>query len=275
MILVIDSNYIARRAMFSTPSLSHKGKETGTIFGFIRDLSSLMERFEPTITVFCFDGQNNKRKKLLPSYKVSRDQHKARMTKGEWRDEQSFYRQVQLLKDDVLPSMGFRNILFQDGYEADDLIATVPECVDGEFVIVSSDKDLYQLLNSNVKIWNPQKKFMITRDWFHTNYGIFCGQWVLVKAIAGCGTDNVPGVPGVGEKTAVKYIRGLLSATSKTLHNIEASQDLIELNKKLVRLPFPGVTIPKIRFDRVYPDLWESTCDRFGMSSITTPMHIA
>ena len=105
------------------------------------------------------------------------------------------------------------------------------------FVIVSTDQDLWQLLSGDrVTVWNPRTKKMLTEQAFRERWGIGPSQWADVKAIAGCPGDGVPGVPGVGEKTAAKFMAGRLKDTTKAYNRVVEANDLWERNLRLVRL---------------------------------------
>jgi hypothetical protein len=106
--------------------------------------------------------------------------------------------------------------------------------------VVSSDKDLWQLISERVSCWNPQTKKLISLRGFKKIYGIEPDDWIRVKSIAGCATDDIPGIVGVGEATAAKYLRGTLKKDSLAFGRIEAADDMICKNRVLVRLPFPG-----------------------------------
>ena len=136
-------------------------------------------------------------------------------------------------------------------------------------VVVSSDTDLYQLLSTRVSIWKPHKKEIYTsKDFSRDYYNLDPIQWVQVKALAGCTSDAIPGIPGVGEVTAGKFLRGLLKPASKAYQSIERFQSVWQNNLPLVRLPFEGTMIPKIQTDEVSPDKWRNLAQRLGMKSL-------
>ncbi len=178
--------------------------------------------------------------------------------------------QINLLRTKHLPELGYRNVFAAEGYEADDVIASVCKHLpEGErAVIVSTDKDMYQLLSSQVTIWNPVRKCILTVAWLKQTYLCTPKQWIEVKAIAGCGTDEVEGIKGVGDKTAVKYLNGLLAPHLKTFQDIEANLDLIQRNRKLVKLPYPGTPIFEVREDELDPAKWTEFADSLGMKSL-------
>lgn len=266
--MVLDCNFLCYRAFYSTSrSMSWKDAPTGTLFGFFRDLLSLSQELGASVTVFAFDHGLSLRYHLYPAYKAARkDKPKP--------DEEvlalgEMERQLHLLKTKHLKGMGYQNILFQTGYEADDHIAAVVRAVPStdQVVVVSADKDLYQLLGPTVRIWNPIRREFMTEKRFRTEYGIRPCQWVWVKAIAGCLSDGIRGVLGVGEKSAVKYIRDECTPRINVL--IEDATEVWHANLKLVRLPMDGVQPPNLQdTDNVTVAGWNSVVSSLGMKSL-------
>jgi len=113
-------------------------------------------------------------------------------------------------------------------------------------------------------IWNG--KMMLTEAWLIGEYGIAPSQWADVKAIAGCSSDGVEGVRGVGEKTAAKFLRGNLKPASKAHQAIVAGNNVWRRNLPLVRLPFPGVGKFDLESDSELD--WNPTFYKLGMSSL-------
>ena len=99
-------------------------------------------------------------------------------------------------------------------------------------------------------------------------YGIRPNNWNAVKAIAGCSSDNIPGVKGIGEKTAIKFINGALKQTSKAYIAINEHIGLRLKNNQLVTLPFAGCKSPALMKDEVTRDSWNAFAKKFGMESL-------
>jgi len=136
-------------------------------------------------------------------------------------------------------------------------------------VIASSDDDLLQLLSPYTSIYNLGRKERYTEQKFIQDYGIQPQEWVEVKKIAGCSGDNVPGVPGVGEKTAIRYLRGELNPDTKAYQKIEQGRKIIERNEDLVSLPFPG-TKGRLILPNVFDvGSLKSVCRQFGFTKMT------
>ena len=239
MITFIDCNNLCYRAFYATGNMAYGGNPTGVVFGFLNQLFSYIlnypEKFTP---VFCWDSKESFRKEIYPEYKQNRRKDQTEEQKELF--NQLFY-QMDLLRRDILPDLGWKkNVMHRPGYEADDLIAFGVSKIGRGVNIISSDEDLFQLLNKtkDVLIYNPGKNSFFTESNFVTKYGIYPTSWPLVKAMAGCSSDNIKGVIGVGEKTSIKYINSKLDPKTKAFTNILTSQDIVQRNLKLVKLPF-------------------------------------
>lgn len=262
--LLLDVNYLCYRSLFSTGGLSHKGEGTGVVFGVLRDIKNLQDLHNTDHIAFCFDYGVSFRKNIYPGYKNRKDKLEPHVRKD-------FNRQVRKLRTEYLEEVGFKNVLYAEGYEADDIIAAVVEeyqQTDVEFIVVSADKDLYQLLTfPNVSIWHPTKDKMVTAVSFTQQWGIPPDLWVHVKAIAGCSTDTIPGVEGVGEKTAAKYVGGLPLGKATRL-KIKGMKPIWKRNLSLVKLPYPGTPVYELEADKVSNKAWRALTDRLGMTTL-------
>ncbi len=268
-ILAIDVSNLAHRAFHSIGSLSYDGESTEVLYGVLRTVLELKEMHNISHIAWCFDGGYDKRLEIYSRYKESRAKNRKEMDDEEKTARRSLRRQIYRLRTELLYEAGFRNILWQEGYEADDLIASVCFNVKkGGIVIVSSDSDLLQLLSPWVIVWNPLKKKPVTAESFVKQWGIGPFQWADVKAIAGCRTDDVPGVAGVAEKTAVKFLTGTLKETTKAFQNIVKSSDLWKRNIQLTRLPFSDVDKFELKDDEVTKGSWNKMAEGLGMKSL-------
>ncbi len=215
-LLILDCNYLAWRAYHTKQDLRYRGTPTGVIFGILQDVISLRELHNTERIAFCFDHDRRylKRKIDCPGYKSSRDRPDA--TEEEQKMFKEVHQQILALRKTILPTLGFRNVFAEEGYEADDLIASIVcDLREGDqAIIVGADHDLFQLLGPRTIIWNPTKSVAITESSFSKDYGVTPTQWVDVKAIAGCSSDDVPGIRGIGEKTACKFLNGTLKSGS-------------------------------------------------------------
>jgi 5'-3' exonuclease len=199
---------------------------------------------------------------IFPEYK------KKRKTLTQEEEQSRVIKTVQFnqIYDDVLPSLGFRNIYRIRGYESDDLIACIVKGRNPkETIVVSSDHDLFQLLD-NCSLYAPTKKQSTDKNIFMREHGIEPSLWHQVKAIAGCNTDEVPGIPSVGEKSAVKYLKGQLKGIK--LKDIEAKPEIIKRNLPLVTLPFAGCPVPRLVKNELTIDGFKEVCEKYGMGSL-------
>lgn len=251
--LLIDTQYLCHRAFHSTGELQFEGRYTGVAFGVLRDLEKYIDLFAPDRTILAFDHRRNFRKELEPTYKSRRGQYSGNrlLTEEELARRAIFYDEIRDLQVDILPRFGFRNIVCVEGYEADDLIAFAADKtpINRESVIIGTDKDLYQCLQSRVSIYNPCTEKTTTIADFQEQWGIDPAQWVTVKALAGCVSDEVDGIEGIGDKTAAAYVGGRLKA-GKKFQAIEAGLGIVAKNMPLVRLPFDK----KLYFDAPVAD---------------------
>lgn len=272
--IILDCDYLCHRAKYTTGSLSYETVPTGIIYGFLRSLSSFQDLFDSCSFVFCWDSHFSYRRKIYPEYKAHRDRL---LSEDEMIFEQEFQRQMKKLRTIYLSMIGFENVFIQRGYESDDIIASLcrdillkssfgEEC---EAIIVSSDKDLYQCVSASVSIYNPQKGKLLTLQGFKKLYGILPNQWAMVKAIAGCATDNVKGIRGVGEKTAIRYLLGKLTEGTKYFDiTCPMGEDIIAKNLPLVCLPMEGTNEFKLRKDNLSEEGWREVSSMLGMKSL-------
>jgi 5'-3' exonuclease len=236
---------MAYAAWHSMGALSAEEIRTGTIFGFLKRVLSLAKEFKTNQFIFCWDSRRSRRKLIYPEYKANRRQQEP--SPEERKENEIKYHQFDLLRTEILPALGFKNNYRKFGYEADDLIAhfalTSPVKELDNNIVVSSDNDLFQLLNL-CTIYSLYKKQLYTRNDFIDEWGVDPGVWWRVKAIAGCSTDNVEGIKGVGEKTAIRYLHAELPENGVVCQRIdsEEGQKIIERNIPLVRLPFTCTT---------------------------------
>jgi DNA polymerase-1 len=251
--------------------LSYDEKRVGVIFGFMLQILKLADEFKTNKFIFCWDSRHSYRKLIYPEYKAHR---RVDMTEEETADLEDAYAQFDELRERFLPYLGFKNIFHQGGYEADDLIAYIVYRIPDDTMIVSADNDLFQLLKNdrfcpvrmwNFKVINTEEEF--SKSWF----GLKPIDWPNVKAISGCTSDNVVGVPGVGEITAAKYVAKILLGSKRGL--IEDSKQLIQFNQRLVGLPFAGKKPIKpinLDEDEISPTKFKAGFGQYGFRSLLT-----
>lgn len=268
-LLVLDTHYLCHRAFHSQTDLSWNGIATGVIFGFLKTISQLKNEFQTDRIAFCFEGSTLYRKIDFPEYKAKRarnDNADPVKKKARW----DLTMQINDLRVKHLPRIGFKNIFYYPGYESDDIMARLAQREE-DVILVTSDADMYQCLRNNVTMYSPQKQKLFTEKWFRNEYGIEPKIWSLVKAISGCDTDGVPGIPGVGELTALRFVRGeAISKPSGARELIQngASKEIVCRNRRLVQLPYEGTPNPEIAEDSISPKGWDDVCSKLGIRSL-------
>jgi len=210
--LLIDGNNLAIRSAFANESMrSDSGEPTGAHYGFFNSLLNLKEKFKDHQFLVVWDGKSKRRmnesisatqKQIIPSeYKSNRQKDDLPKPLRDW------YAQGDYLKR-ALGATGIPQIRLDD-YEADDVIASYCHLLKDSnlVVIVTSDRDFYQLLDDNVTIWDGMKNKYVTKSSLFEDEGITPEQHVHVGALMGDVGDNIHGIPGWGEKTAIAEIK--------------------------------------------------------------------
>ncbi len=237
--IVVDANALCHKAKHTLGDLSTETMEVGVIFGFFKQILAYAEKFETNKFAFVWDSQRSHRLKLFPAYKEAR--RSKEKTPEETEFDKAAYKQFDLLYEKYLPMIGVTNNYKVDGFEGDDLIASIiNNNLDDTILIASGDEDLYQLLAEDVSMIKGTKLYTL-KD-FMQEYHIDPALWSDVKALAGCSTDGVPGIRGIGEKTAIKYLNDELTPHLKGYKAITSSEGktIKQRNLPLVRLPYKG-----------------------------------
>uniref|UniRef100_A0A6M3LV35 Putative exonuclease n=1 Tax=viral metagenome TaxID=1070528 RepID=A0A6M3LV35_9ZZZZ len=266
ILIIVDCNYLGFVNKYAlSEGLTYRGGRTEIVFGFFRQILEIAKRFETTHFAFCWDSKESLRKKIFPDYKANR--HKEDRSEEEKSSDIEVFKQFDEIRLIGLKLFGFENIFHKEGYEGDDLMASIVKMRQGINIVISTDNDLFQLLDF-CSLYNLSKKEMTTKKIFTCNYSIEPDQWVEVKALAGCKSDYVPGIPGVGEKTAIKYLKGELKS-SRTLEKIQSSDSIIKRNRTLVSLPLEGLEVLPLRKAKKNwtVDQFISFCKHYGFQS--------
>lgn len=266
--LLLDVFNLGYKALF-TPvhSLQWKGETVGSMFGIFNQVMHLVNRFDTPNICWCFDYGKPLRAKELPEYKGKR---KDNIKPEDLAKREVMKEQVHRMRTEILPEMGFGNVFFEKGYEADDIIASL--CLNSipdtrKKIIVSGDEDMFQLLNKSTSIYNSKTRTILDVETFIEQWHIHPTQWADVKAIAGCSSDNVSGVKGVGEKTAIKFLGGALKPESTAYRAIVKSKRWGR-NLPLVSLPYKGCPVFKRKRDTITPRTWDKMMKRFGFETL-------
>lgn len=266
--VLIDLSSIAYRAMHTTGDLSSEDIPTGVMFGFFQQLYEICTNppvNSNKILIFA-DSKHSYRKKAFPDYKEKRKENR---TEEEINQIKTMYKQVNKLKNKILPKLGFP-VYKQVGIESDDLIAYVADKFTKKKekgIIITSDGDLYQCINEYIKWYDPQRNLLMNEKSFEEKYEIKTTDWWFVKALAGCASDNVPGLKGVGQKGAIKYIKGEMPEHHKQFQTISNNEDEITKWTKLVKLPHDKTKSFKIKKPKYNKRLFFSFCKHYNILS--------
>lgn len=222
-LVIIDGKSVFYRGYYAMGALSTSdGTPTGGIYGFAAIAIEIVKQLNPTKVVVAWDSKSStaKRKALYGDYKA-----------GRTKPGEDFYAQIPLLRELIL-ALGWAFVEC-DGYEADDIIGTLAlqadEAGDYDTYIVSSDLDMLQIVDENTRMFRILKGFSQLEELdvagVEAKYGIKKVQFLDLKALKGDASDNIPGVPGIGEKTAVKLLGqyGTLGGVYKHLNEIKGS----------------------------------------------------
>ena len=245
-LLVIDGNSILNRAFYGIPLLSAKdGTFTNAIFGFMNILQKLKTELSPDAVVVAFDRKAPTfRHKMYDGYKAARKGMPPELAQ-----------QLPLVKE-LLSDLGYP-LVELDGYEADDILGTLAKASQEQgwqCVLATGDRDSFQLIGEGVTVrlastQNGQPSAeIIDQERILEKYGVTPNQLIDVKALMGDSSDNIPGVPGIGEKTALSLIAqfGSLEGVYQHLENpavkasvkrkLEEGKELAQLSYRLARI---------------------------------------
>ena len=261
-LVLIDGKSVFYRGYYAMGALSlSDGTPTGGIYGFAAISMQIVDTLKPTKVVVAWDSHTStsKRKAFYKDYKAGR------IKPGE-----DFYSQIPLLKN-LIKDLGWSFIELDD-YEADDIIGTLSkeadEAGDYETYIISSDLDMLQIVDKNTHMWRILKGFtnieQINVAELEDKYKIKKSQFLDLKALKGDSSDNIPGVSGIGEKTAAKLLEdyGTLDNIYNNIDNISGStkskliagKESAYLSKKLAKIMFDAPikleNIPDFKFDK-------------------------
>ena len=243
-IILIDGNNFMFRSYYATlysgsVMRNSKGFVTNALYGFVTMINKIIKEQNPEYMVVAFDIGKNFRHEKYEAYKDGRaktpDDLKAQMP----------------IARDLLDAMGIKHVELE-GYEADDIIGTIASFCDKDpsfdGLIVSSDKDLLQLISPVVKVnlLKTKGSILYDEDTFKKDYGFEPIKIIDLKALMGDSSDNIPGVKGVGEKTAMNLIStyGSLNAVYDNIDNIKGKlKEKLELGKDDAYFSFDLATI--------------------------------
>lgn len=273
-VCLIDGSGYIFRAFFASPKMTNpEGLPVNAVYGFLNMFLSLTANIKCDYCLVLFDAKRqNFRNEFFPEYKATRPEL-----------PEDLKPQFTLIHE-VVEALNLQ-WLQMEGYEADDLIATYTELAlkDGkEVTIVSADKDLMQLIRPKVSFYDSMKNKFFTPEDVKEKFGVYPERVTDVQALAGDSTDNIPGVPGIGLKTAAELINqfGSLEAVLEHAHEIKqnkrrelliAHKEDALISQKLVTLkPDVAVEIPlnKLKCMAPHQDILFNLLDRHAFKSL-------
>ena len=261
-LVIIDGKSVFYRGYYAMGNLAtSKGEPTSGVYGFAVIAMEIVRNIQPDQVVVAWDKARTSTAKRLAIFK----DYKA----GRVRPPEDFYAQIPLLRELISAlSWGFMEA---DEYEADDIIGTLARQADeaGDYMtyIVSSDLDMLQIVDENTKMYRILRGFSDLEEMdipaIEEKYGILKSQFLDLKALKGDNSDNIPGVPGIGEKTAVKllneygslegiynHIEEISGATQKKLiAGKESAEMSLALSKIMTDAPVKLSDIPALKLD--------------------------
>ncbi len=238
-LLIVDGNSIANRAFYALPFLSNRqGQPSGAVFGFANILIKVIHEEKPTHIVIAFDhARETFRNQIYSEYKMQRKE-----------TPEELISQFTLIKE-MLKAMEIKTVEIS-GIEADDIIGTIAKNNSCKKFILSGDRDLLQLIDDSTMVWLTKKGVSevekVDQKRLKELYNIVPEQVVELKALMGDASDNIPGVKGVGEKTAHTLIDeyGTLDNVYANIDNIKGKlKDKLALDKEMAYISKDLATI--------------------------------
>lgn len=246
--ILIDGTSFVYRAYFAIPGYlaTTKGFPTKAVFGVTQMILKILKTWEPKYIIWFMDeAEPTFRHEIYKDYKATRP--------GMPEDLRI---QIPYIKK-IISALGIP-LISQSGFEADDLIATFIKTFNIPSIIIAADRDLYSLISEKVIVYDPIRENFLDKEAFKKRFGIEPGLFPQLRALTGDKSDNIPGVPGIGEKTAQKLLsqfgnlenlfKNLFKVTPANLReNLERYKDMVFNNLNLVTLntsaPLPSTDL--------------------------------
>lgn len=271
IILIIDFANVAYSGWYSKPEINHNGYNVNAILVFFSRLRTLKQTFDPTYLVIAEDmGRNNTfRRKMFAQYKAQRKPL-----------DPDIGQQMAIIQS-LDQSLGFARI-YSEPFEADDIVGMVSKWGDDngfDSVIISSDRDMYQLISPNTYVMSPKDNTIIDLEYMKEIYNLTPEQWIELKILQGDGADNIPGIRGIGKKSALELMQqfGSLENIYANLHLLRphtrdlliAGKDDIPLMRDLVTIITDyskiNLTESKLQRHELRYDIIDDVMEKYGL----------
>ena len=265
-VMIIDALNQFLRAYIVNPSLSTNGDPIGGTVGFLKILQKLCREINPDRVIICWDGKGGsaRRKIVNKNYKEGRKPLRLNRDIKNLTEEEELQNKIwqQIRLVEYLNNFPITQLV-SDGSEADDVISFItqhPGFWGWQKVIVSSDKDFFQLLDNETVLYRPTQKEILNKKNIVEKFGIHPTNFALARAIVGDKSDNLDGVPGIGLATVAKRLPFLAeektygidkvvefcanaNSTLKAYQNIVESEPIIKENYQLMQLYSPSISV--------------------------------
>ena len=266
--LIVDQLNLFFRNYIVNPSLSIQGQPIGGLRGCVQSLQKLVRETKPDMIVVCWDGAggSTKRKLMKKDYKAGRKPIRLNRAIKNLSNEQEIENKVwqQMRLVDYYNQLPVLQFMF-DSTEADDIIAYIsqsPRYKEWEKIIVSSDKDFFQLLDNKTVLMRPIQKEVLNKNSILEKFNIHPNNFAMARALVGDKSDNIEGLGGIGLKTAAKRFpmlaeeksvtfdcmtgfcrQQLQEKTIKAYQNVIENEDLLRRNYQMMQLYAPMMSI--------------------------------
>jgi DNA polymerase-1 len=292
-VFIIDGMNMYLRSYAAYPQLSSHGYQMGGCVGFLKSLQRLCREFQPASVYVTWEGGGSqRRRKLYPDYKSDRKPGRLNRFYGDDIPDSEENKQHQLIS--LLSAL--KNVpvcqVYVSDCEGDDIVAFLVRGPfrDKQVVIVSADKDMYQLLGSNVKIYSLYRKKFITDNDLFEEFRIKSHNFALAKCLCGDDSDNIPGVKGLGFKSVAKKFPMLGSEDTIILQDlinyshtqkgeaykrVTQNEDIVKRNWQLVHLDGSMLSADQAKRVEHVVDTFEPTVNKMGLLKLMIKEGIA
>lgn len=238
LILIIDFNNVLFTSYYGQKLINQHGYNVNAVKGFFTKLKNLKDIFDPDFIVFARDLSRVKtfRRKLFPDYKAQRKPM-----------DPDIFSQMKMAQQ-IVALLGF-SIISHELYEADDIMGMISrfgEEHEMDSIIISSDRDMYQLITDHTFVMSPRNSDLIDKNYLQEHYQLTPDQWIELKILQGDRSDNIPGIPGIGEVTALQLMQqyGSIQNIYQSMDQLKPKiqslltkyQDTLDLTRKLVTI---------------------------------------